>query len=61
MKDKNIIIVNEKRRVYIFRVNMLLKPKDMGYLRSEIKRQIKSGVLVLPNGVELVSVTKTKS
>lgn len=59
MQDNKTIIVNEKRRVYVFKVNMLLKPQDIYRLRENLKEQIRSGLLVLPAGVDLINVTRT--
>ena len=54
--NRRRIVIKDKDRTYIFRVNMLLKPSDMELIRNQLKQQIKEGCVVLPAGVELVDV-----
>ncbi len=54
----NIIIINDRRKVYIFQVNVLLKQEDMQRVRQQLKKQIQEGCVVLMPYISLVSATK---
>ena len=55
MKDNNRrITIIDKGRTYIFQVNALLKSSDMEKIRSQLKRQIQEGCVLLPPYLELI-------
>ena len=55
MKDNNKrIIITDKDKVYIFRVDILLRPDDLESVRRHLKQQIQEGCVLLPPWLELV-------
>ena len=55
MKDNNRRIeITDKDRVYIFQVNILLRPDDLERVRRQLKQQIQEGCVLLPPYLELV-------
>lgn len=55
MKDNNgRIEIIDKDRVYIFQVNILLRPEHLESIRSQLKQQIQEGCVLLPPYLELV-------
>ena len=59
MKDNNIII-NEKDRVYIFKVDLVLAGETMECMRNQLKEQIEEGCVVLPPYVKLLTMPTKK-
>lgn len=59
MKD-NRIIIKDRRKVYIFQVNTMLKEDGMKGLRQQLKEQIKEGCVLLPPYVNLLQEPQGK-
>lgn len=57
MKD-NRIIINNRRKVYIFQVQTLIRPDDMQRIRQQLKKQIQEGCVLLPAYINLLGTTK---
>ena len=57
MKD-NRIIINDRRKVYIFQVQTLIRPDDMQRIRQQLKKQIQEGCVSLPAYINLLGTTK---
>ena len=57
MKD-NTIIINDRRKVYIFQRKTMLRREDMRHVRQQLKEEIREGCVLLPLYIELVSCTK---
>lgn len=57
MKD-NRIIINDRRKVYIFQVQTLIRPDDMQRIRQQLKKQIQEGCVLLPAYINLLVTTK---
>ena len=57
MKD-NRIIINDRRKVYIFQVQTLIRPDDMQRIRQQLKKQKQEGCVLLPAYINLLGTTK---
>lgn len=57
MKD-NKIIINDRRKVYIFEIHMMLTQEDTWRVRQQLKKQIQEGCVLLTPGISLISATK---
>lgn len=55
MKDNDRrIVITDKGRTYIFKLNVLLKPEHVKQVRNDLKQQIQEGCVLLPTYLELV-------
>lgn len=46
--------MDDKRAVYIFKLNALFRPEDVRSIRTELQRQIEEGVLLLDHCASFV-------
>lgn len=53
--DYKKIIITDRNRVYIFQAELLLHPKDMQKIRTDIQKQMEEGCVVLPGWLRLLN------
>ena len=56
MSDNKVITIKDKDKVYVFRLNILLRQEDIEKIRIHLKQQIEEGCVVLPAFLELINV-----
>ena len=54
MKETRIEI-KDKDKVYIFQVELLLRPADKEDIRQQLKKQIQEGCVLLPPYIKLLT------
>ena len=57
--DYKKIIITDKERVYIFQVELLLKPEHLQEIRTSLQKQITEGCVLLPGYIRLLNEEQT--